>query len=91
MYPPSPWIGSTNTAATLSGGATVANSSSSRVIDSSVVTPRAPDGNGAWNTGPSSGANRRRWLALDAVSERAPKVRPWKAPMKAMKLGLPVA
>ena len=83
-YPPSPWIGSTKTAATLSGGATVLNSSSMRASESSVVIPRDAVGNGAWNTCESSGAKRRRWLAFEAVSDNAPKVRPWKAPMKAM-------
>ena len=83
-YPPSPWIGSTKTAATLSGGATVAKSSSIRAIDSSVLTPRAADGKGAWNTDESRGAKRRRWLAFEAVSESAPYVRPWKPPMNAM-------
>src|SRR5205823_6219311 len=33
-------------------------------------------GHGAWNTDESSGANRRRWLALESVRDSAPKVRP---------------
>ena len=70
---------------------TVANSSSIRVSASSLPTRPEADGKGAWKTLGSSGAKRRRWVALLAVSDRAPIVRPWKAPMNARKLGRPVA
>src|SRR5581483_5853380 len=87
----SPWIGSTKTAATLSGGATVWRSRSIRARDWSVETPRDGDGYSAWKTEGRSGANPWRWADRLAVSESAPNVRPWNPPRNARKLGRRVA
>jgi hypothetical protein len=45
------------------------------------------DGNGTWNTPAINGAKPSRWITLLPVSDSAPRVRPWKAPVKAMKFG----
>jgi hypothetical protein len=77
--PPSPWIGSMTTAATLSPE----NSLLSRIMESASTSP-----NGTW-TQLSSGRKGARKTALE-VPPSEPSVLPWKAPVVAMSRCRPV-